>query len=275
VDPCGDFLDALLGVVFVRPAYIRPDDLHRYAAWIDAFRSHVIDRPWGMRRGSRFPVAEQPLRELGYALRDWVDTVLRADNHALHPTLALAAARFIEAHAYGHSDYGRESWRLTGLMDPDLIDTCAGRDRLVEPRLKHEITSRLKGTLTRCAVPLGGRLPGREDALLLRAGEPFVFVIERCHLTQENYYDRLCVRAVESDPPRFDIAADLWFRGAVILDPTTSGPITCLIAQADLGWEWNRREWSAEIPVRWITDVYECPEGGGAPHPVPIPQWRV
>lgn len=274
-DPCGDFLDALLGVVFARPAYIRPGDIHRYAAWIDAFRSHVIDHPWGTRRGSQFPVVTIQLRDLGFALRDWVDTVMRTDNHTLFPTLAVDAARFIEGHAFGHSGSGRDSWRITGLVTQALNDEWAMRDRLTDPRLKHEITSRLKGTLTRCVVPFGSNIPSETVAQpLLGQDEPFIFEVERCHLTQENYYDHPCLRAVEDEVPKFDIADDLWFRGAILIDPTTSRPITCL-ATADSSWQWNRRGIPSEIPVRWISDVYERSEDSRALRPVPIPQWTV
>jgi hypothetical protein len=275
-DLCGEFLDALLGVVFARPAYIRPEDVHRYAAWIDAFKSHIMERPWEVRGETRLPVAVQPLRDLDRALRDWVETILRADNQALFPTLALDAACFIEAHAHGNSGGGREHWRIVGMLNADSEDSWAGLNSLGKPRLKGEVTSRLKGTLTRCLVPPGGSVPGRNGALsLLGAGDSFVFAVERCHLTQDSVTDSPCVRAAESDPPRFDIAADLWFRGNLLLDPVTARPIPCLTAQADLLWRWNGRETPAEIPVRWITDVYEQSETDGPPRPLPVLRWTV
>ena len=46
--------------------------------------------------------------------------------------------------------------------------------------------------------------------------QSFVFEIERCHLTFENYYDRRANRADEGECPRYDIAEALWFRG---MDP--------------------------------------------------------
>jgi hypothetical protein len=271
-DSYGDFLDALLGVVFARPAYIRPCDINRYAAWIDAFRSHVIDHPWGARRGSHFPVVTVHFRDLGFALRDWVDTDIRTDNHPLFPTLAVDAARFMEGHAFGYSGSGRDSWRITELVTQDSNDEWAMRDRLTDPRLKHEITSRLKGILTRCVVPFGGNVPSATEAQpLLGQGEPFIFEVERCHLTQENHYDHPCLRAEEDEAPKFDIGDDLWFRGAILIDPATSRPMTCL-ATTDSSWQWNRRGIPSEIPVRWISDVYEWSEYNRALRPVPITQ---
>lgn len=275
-DPCGDFLDALLGVVFARPAYIRTDDIYRYAAWIDAFRSHVIERYFDTATVARQqPVTTLPLRRLEYALRAWVDDVVCADNHALFPTLALDTAGFIEGHAHGHHDYGRDAWRVARMVESSTADAYTGRDRLAEPRLKHEVTGRIKGTLVRSTVPAGSGFPVQPDTPPLPGpGDAFVFEIDRCHLTKENYYDRPCVRAVEGDPPRFDVAADLWFRGAILLDPN-SRVITCLASQTDSTWRWNSHAVQAEIPVRWITDVYELSGGGRTYQPDPVPRWAV
>ncbi len=67
-DRCGEILDALLGVVFARPAYIRPDDILRYASWVDYFSTHVIENSWETRQDFRGPVTSMPLHNLGYAL---------------------------------------------------------------------------------------------------------------------------------------------------------------------------------------------------------------
>lgn len=274
-DPCGDFLDNLLGIVFARPAYIRADDIHRYAAWIDAFRSHVIDGPWGMYGGSRLPVAKVPLRDLGHVLRHWVDTVIWADNHALFPTFALDAARFIDGHAFGYHRYGRERWSISGLVTQPPNDERMMRDRLNDPQLKHEITRRLKGTLTRCVVPIGGNFPGETAAQpLLGQGEEFLFEVERCHLTQQNYYDHSCRRAVEEGVPKFDVADEMWFRGAIPLDPTTLRPMRCL-ADTDPSWRWKSCEMWSEIPIRWISDVYMYEKDDNTLQPIPLPRWAV
>ncbi len=136
-----------------------------------------------------------------------------------------------------------------------------------EPRLKMEITSRLKGTGTRCTVPAGSCVPDKGDgAPLLTAGESFVFEIERCHLTHENYSDGPCLRAIENEPPRFDIAADMWFRGVILIGTATSRPITCLSHDAH-----PFRGVAAEVPIRWISEVYEWRGDDRSPVPVPIP----
>lgn len=277
-DTCGEFLDALLGLIFAKPAYIRHDDISRYASWVDAFRSYTLPPPGATRSTSLELVASLPLNDLRYCLFWWIQSILRADDHPLFPTLALDAALFIEAHARGRSWYGGagKSWRIPPLVKPGLHDPWSTFDSLDSATLKREITQRIRGLLVRCIVLDGGTIPGYGEYFAsIVAGSPFVFCIDRCHLSQSNACAWGCVRAEEHEPPRFDIAADLCFEGEIILDRSTRKPVSCLTERGRHATGDTEFRWSAEVPMRWISGVYEFETASRAPHLTPVPQWDV
>lgn len=267
-DPCGPFLDALLAVVFARPAYIRPDDVHRYAAWIDAFRGHLAEQE------SETPRGERRLRMLGYALRNWVNAELRADRPALFPTFAADAAEFIAAHAFGHYGFGGGAgWRIVGMVGTDRDDSWAARSQVDDAALKRAISMQHGGLVTRCVLPAGCVLPNpASDGSLVEPGEPFVFAVDRCHLTQSTCADGPCQRATEADPPQFDIAADLWFRGIVPVN-RDGRPLTEGCGEEYQQWRHRPGSVSVEIPVRWIAEVYEPTDDRRGYRAVPVPRW--
>ena len=268
-DPCGAFLDTLLGIVFERPPYVHPDDVCRYAAWIDAFRQYT-HRDYTGPKPRDVPVERLPLSRLHAALGNWVrDELHNRGGHVLGPTWAIDAANFIHAHAFGEYDIGyhRLPWRIQGLIDCERAARGERFELNHDSYFKNEMTRVLKDTWVRCRVPEGGSVPDRDAReTVYRAGDSFIFVIMRCHLTQGN----------GSEPPAtlmkvpardYDIAADLEFRGFVLagLDSERT---------ALEGYD-NRQSYPAIVPLRWITHARLWNENDRRDEFVAVPNWTV
>lgn len=267
-DPCGPFLEALLGIVFARPPYIHPDDVYRYAAWIDSFR-HFSHTDYSGPKSRDVPVEVLPLSRLGAALSAWVrDELHNPNGHILGPTWALDTANFIHAHAFGYYGHGYRTpaWRIRGLIDCERAHRGESFELNHASYFKNEMTRVLKNTWVRCRVPEAGSVPGRDDReTVFRAGEFFIFVIMRCYLTQGNGSEPPAT--LMGVPPRdYDIAADFEFRGFVLggLDPEHTGSLE----DHD-----NRQSYPAIVPIRWITHVRQWNETGRRDEFVAVPDW--
>lgn len=260
-DSCGSFLGRLLGVVFARPAYLRTEDIHRYAALIYSFREHRLEEPGWPPKRRTVAVAELPLKHLDYALRHWVEAAIPEVNHPLLATLALDASRFIDAHAGGTSR-SQPNWRLKGLVDG--FDEYGSR-RVDDPRLKREITSRLKGVLASVRIPPGCRITDtRRQQDVLGENASCQFIIERCHLSS-GFYDYVDLCVVEASPPTYDIADEFHLRGGLRL-ATVREDHDDHISIA------FHRYPMVEIPGRWITAV-QARDADYQPSWRDVPHW--
>ncbi|MGC4004401.1 MAG: hypothetical protein QM811_15305 [Pirellulales bacterium] len=260
---CEDFLNALSGIVSSKPEYVRTDDVGRYVAWIDHFSNHVIRHSWGRRSGDNHSVRGLEIRDLGYALYDWIEDILRSQNHVLYPTYALDAARFINAHAFGLSS-DMDEWKIVGLVNAQNDDEWVTRERLDNPTLKKDITQAIKWARVKCLTPEGATIIDPEaERNVVSPGDVFDFEIERCHLTRDSIAPPPFLRANEAIDYEHDIASDMWFRGRLPLAPEVG-------SLSEYSYFYR-----AEIPIRWITHVYEFSTGTEAPVPVPIPIWTI
>lgn len=255
--PCGEFLDCLLGVVFSRPPYLRPESAGRYASLIDDFRTTGTHRLWWIE--DHIPVRELQLKFLGAALHDWADDKMSDDNHPLMCTFAFDAARFIMSHASGCLAIAPMVAGETGSSHPDLAT-------------KRRITGHIGGLLALARTPKGAKVCwGTQDAFIAE-DQPFVFVIERCHLS-ESWGDFIHLRVREQNPPHHDLESRFSFVGGVFrnakglkslqVDPSSEVPF-------DGECEYNLAR--ARIPVRWIDEVLYW-EARKKLVRLPVPRW--
>lgn len=263
----GEFLDLLLGVLEARPEYIHPADLPRYATLIRHFRASV-HRDWS----EPTPVASLPLGRLGFALSEWVNSVLRESDDPLMPSFCLDAARFIEAHAHGREfSSQREQWGLVPMVSG--VERSWTSDLHRDQQLKRGITSAVKGLIVRCAIPTGCRIfDKRGKVVVAESGEGYIEIV-RCHLSQGfgvEYSEHLMVQ--EDAPGRHDIADEFRFL-ANYWPPASIGELrrgeACPYRyEADLH--------QVEIPARWMSawlDFSSVRESGSVPLWESVPAW--
>jgi hypothetical protein len=260
-DPCGRFLDQLLGVVFARPAYLRPEDVHRYASLIQYFRAFRVAMGWGENR-TELSAGNVPLQRLGWALARWVEAERFGAPFSLMPTFALDAARFIQTHACGRHFWAQqnESWEIRPMV-PALPEERL--NDLDDPRMKKDITQGFAGMIVTLDIPDGCRVRDcRTKAVLAEPGTA-CFSIERCHLSS-GIYDHTDAEVEEDRPPKHDVATEFELRGKLY-------PVAVVeaIRKGDHRmWEQKHGFPQLEVPGRWITAYLE-PDGQW----VPVPRW--
>jgi hypothetical protein len=268
-DPCGVFLDHLMGIIFARPEYIHSADIPRYATWVDAFRRYTTDRPMWDARPKRLPVPKLPLDEIGYALRRWIESFLGHDN-PLMASFALDAADFIVLHAFGSGSYQyrtENNWELPRLVMGERQHGRDADEQIHDKRLKKDITEYLRrgsATVARGVVPPDGAIIGGSETASVKRGTAFFFQIDRCHLS-DSWYDYPQhwedIYLAEQEL-QHDIAETFSFPGILLLQRD----------HPEINWqlEGHLGEWLAKdlhtvadrgiktyIPARWLTHWIE------------------
>lgn len=268
-DPCGPLLDHLMGVVFAKPEYIHPADVPRYATWIDAFRRHTTNRPGWQPHPKMLPVAKLPIDEIGYALRNWIESFLNHDN-PLMASFALDTADFIVKHAFGETVFRHRSgpdWVLPALVKGERQGGRHADEQIHDKRLKKDITEWLRrdsATVVRGIVPVDGAIVGRGRVASVMPDTKFYFQIDRCHLSESWYdYPQPWEDIYLAEQKReFDVAEGFAFPGILLL--RRDHPKIEWQQEGHLG-EWLTNDLHAVadrgiktyIPARWLTHWVE------------------
>jgi hypothetical protein len=203
---CGVFLDHLLGLIFAKPSYLRATDIARYACLVNEFKLFEMGG-WSGRHGT---VAALQVRDLGMALRGWVEVPLAREALSLLPSFRLDAACFIELHAYGDNFYTTKGqWEIKPLLPAATF----GRPSLLADRtLKKHITEKLAGLLVSLRIPPGARIKDTSNGTVLTEGGQAYLSIERCHLSS-GLYDETVLEVEEDQVPAHDVGREFKFLG--------------------------------------------------------------
>jgi hypothetical protein len=265
--PIGDLIQRLLGVLEAKPAYVRPEDVPRFACLLRELREYeaqIYDK--GEMVTDR--VGNLPIRCLDYIWERWVNHFFEEPFHPLLPTFAVGLAQFVEQHIYGQTRpiWNEIPWRIAPLvrvLDQRREDFGFLRDAT----FKREFTQRIKGLEVVAKVPPGGDLyDRRKQQVVVKEEEEFSFDVLRGHLTEQGYYDRNDLISRETGKPPIDIASDFHFRGHLL--PRGEKQRTAFAPQMGFLPE-------LEIPIRWITHAKVW---GGLDREgtlLPVPQWHV
>jgi hypothetical protein len=256
--PSGPFLDALIGVCYQQPPYIRATDVARYVSLIDSLMRFRAQLPSWEQDSPIVAVQEMPLKILNVAVRDWIRSFIDRQHHPLMPTYALDTACFIAAHGKGRvfSSDRSLSGELLAMVDRGFSIDC-----ITDPTFKGDFTQRFAGQrLVIAEIPDGGSVVGsnREP---LGPGTKFLFVITRCHLS-ESWNDYVGLNAIEADEQDHDIGAAR-LPGMLLLD--ASGSVTVCPARARDG-----RQVPFYLPLRWITHAVREERENTVLLPVPL-----
>jgi hypothetical protein len=268
-DQCGPFLDHLMGTIFAKPEYIHPTDVPRYATWVDAFRRYTTDWPGWDPRPKKLPVPKLPLDEIGYALRQWIESFLGHDN-PLMASFALDAADFIVAHAFGGGNHRYRSgndWELARLVMGERQRGLDADEHIHDKRLKRIITEDLRrgsATVVRGVIPPDGIIVGGGGTASVRPGIHFFFQIDRCHLSDSwsDYPQPWEDIYLAEQELKYDIAEAFSFPGILLLQ--RDHPEINHQLAGHLG-EWLAKDLhtvagcgiKTYIPARWLTQWIE------------------
>jgi hypothetical protein len=178
---CGDFLLHVLGALRDGPPYLPRADAARHATMV---RELFAFQPDAIAPRKKRSVAALPVAELDWAVGRWVDSFLGRGAGPLLVSYALDAAGLLAAFAYGARTYEGEAFRVVGLLEGES-DAGRGFRCLHDARLKKDVSERaVKGALTIARVPDGVCVPETPRHVALDPGDEFVFVLDRCHLSQ-------------------------------------------------------------------------------------------
>jgi hypothetical protein len=245
--PCEVLLDKLIGVVFAKPGYLQADDVCRYASLIHEFKKFAVDRGWGTTRKSVY-VTDLPIRDIGSALRHWVESTLRNHSLSLMPTFVLDAGRFIETHVWGRHFYGRgnEAWEITPLVEGMEEPRSSGG--LDDAQLKKEITTAFARLLVRLQIPEGFRIKNVRSETIADSGGTAYLSIERCHLSS-GIYDDIDLEIEGDNSPKHDVSEEFQLRGKL-----WSREAVEALLQGSHEFPYDEhRLLKVEVPGRWIT----------------------
>lgn len=265
----GPFLEALLGLCYTDPPYVRAQDAPRYASLLDSLMTfRLSDARWN---DNAAPVAVQdvPLSYLGLAIRCWIRSFFGEEHHPLMASYALDTACFIDAHAGGKYFSGRKS------MPAEIPPMVEVRDRPIvncvnDPKFKKEMTDGNIGGVVVLAEIKGS------VAELLGPGAKCYLQVQRCHLSTK-WDDYHAILAKDDEPKEYDIAEALWFQGRMLMRGTNP-PLSareasfhdCIAASPS---ECEHEGVQIVFPVRWITHaVREQPDQNY--ELLPVPKWQ-
>jgi hypothetical protein len=282
---CGDLLDCLRAICFVKPEYLRREDALRHITLLSELSQFIV-RDYA-RNPSPIKAGELPIHELGSAIYEWISSYLYDD--AAHPLLssyALDSARFVAAHAEGHYALAPQPWSIRQLLQ--LTDGDARLFRFLKERqFKKEFTEGMGELNVIARVPARCNITGRKDVEVMAAETEFVFCIKRCHLSGGVYdAQETHLFCNEPDSPVFDIGCEFRFQGEVLVlgrgafrywTPPEQEIAASLVS--------HPRDWGATVdiggvgmslPARWITHVlqYDSQTPDNPPKLIPVPAWR-
>jgi hypothetical protein len=212
-----------------------------------SFTRFAVDRGWGATRKS-INVTDLPIRDIGLALRSWVESALRNNSFSLMPTFVLDAGRFIETHVWGRHfhDRGNQAWDIRPLVEG--MEEQRSPRGLDDSQLKKEITKAFAGLLVRLQIPEGSRVKNvRSETIAAGAGTAYL-AIERCHLSS-GIYDYIDLEIEEDNYPRHDVSEEFQLRGKLWPREAVEA-----LLEGNHEFPYNEhRLLRVEVPGRWIT----------------------
>lgn len=199
-DPAVDFLDFMIGVALSRSPHVHPEDAHRLAATLWALREHevVVHRHTEHARVLRVEAAS--LEQLQWITDEWVSGLMtRNDAHPLAASYAIDAVEFLDDHM--DNSLGRWDGRgVSGVIRWDAPGGSAlegGFRRWMDTGFKRDMTKKnLGGLLAECLVPPGCAWRSDEGKDVRSAGQRFLFLIRRCHLSTTRQEHRAGIEGV-------------------------------------------------------------------------------
>ncbi len=268
--PSGPFLEALIGLCYARPPYIRAEDVPRYGSLVDSLmRFRWSERFWEPDAPTE-AVQDIRLARLGPAIRQWIRSFFDTWFHPLMATYALDAACFINAHATGKqfsSDRSHPALIPAMIGDGDGFSLPCTWDST----FKRELTAQnIGGVVVVAQVPEGAAVVGPSGETVFDARTRFVFQIARCHLSTR-WTDGPTLLATESDQPEHDIAEDMWVEGCV-LPRESNRRLDCEVLSREQLAALSAHT-SATIPVRWITHAEQRGPESDVQF-MPVPSWQ-
>jgi predicted nucleic acid-binding Zn ribbon protein len=278
----GELLEALIGICFQKPEYLRCDAIPRYISLLHELRYFKLCRKFDERLDGK-KVAELPLRWLSMALDDWIMSYFSSDYHPLMPCYALDTARFIQFHCEGYFGHSPESWRIQPLVEKSRED----RDlfRLFSPTFKKEFTQQQGHILVFAKVPKKSSLKFHKE-IVANEDTTLLFEFNRCYLSENtsDYYSLHLFVDDESAPP-YDLMDEFCFTGGFLVRMTDRNNLTLPSSKIVFDniihtiEEMQNTECLCHIggimPANWITDVIEIDDFAPLRSVTlkPIPKW--
>jgi hypothetical protein len=205
-DLTGRLLDALIGLCFSAPEYLRPEDAARHIALLQELKQFNCEMWSGIKR-VHMNIKDVPIRDLGRVINDWILSYCDDNRCALLPAFALDTAVFIESHVSGHYQHHPVPWEIKPIVEP------VERGFQLDARFKSNFTSRLGHIMVRCRVPEACAIEFQGKALV-SSGEEFCALIKRCHLST-NFQDAIILHTQFPEEATIDL--DFRFVGEILL----------------------------------------------------------
>lgn len=268
---CGDLLRRVLGFLRSRPPFMSASTARRHATLL----RELLD-PRNPEAGLG---ASEPVDQLGWVARHWLDTFLEPGRSGLQASYALDALELLRLVAYGQPGYGREL-TIRGLL-PKGEDAARTFRWLDTPQFRNEITeSFVRGTVVQAVLPHG--LAETPASASMPAGSLVTLCLQRCHLSEPVPFDLVDVELESADDAPFEWTR-FRFDAHIFMTPTDDGGRRAWHPGQPLGPErWGSVgaykdgvDLRVKVPGTWITQEVDV----GAAFDLstararPLPEW--
>ncbi|QSQ17482.1 hypothetical protein [Myxococcus landrumensis] len=236
---CGEFLGKLIGRLFSKPGYIRPEDV----PWLSALLGDFCEFEFNSDLvGAHIPqgkTRDLPLEFMKFYAMHWIES--KHLQSAALQTLAVSALQVADAHLGGRPGFGQK-WMIGearlrfDTLPEKLIDEKWFYE---EQRFKRDFTQYFGGAPLVAEIPPGGRLNFRRTGMGLAEGS-VRFFLHRFHLssTTTTIYDQ--VYSFETVMPPVD--------GYDLVGESLDGAVGVISFQG--------RPYNGRIPIGWIRGEY-------------------
>lgn len=259
--PIDDLIGVFLGILDECPKYVRACDVPYLSCLLRELRQFevtVFDKNECVTdRAGTFPI-----RCFDSICWSWANNFFRLPQQSLLPVYAIGLLQFMEPHLV-KCDRGHHAmpWSINPIVacEGDSLQLSFGTT------FKKEYSEWINRMTVKAKVPPSGKvLRSSDNVVVLHPGDEFEFVVQRGHLTEYGFYDENHLNVEESDPPMFDVISPFQLRGTVI-SPIDMGELRHAYSI------WDRGGYPAtEIPIRWITSVFENDGQGVKLFPAPF-----
>jgi hypothetical protein len=210
--PSGQLIEIVKGFCLSGVDCLSSRDAQLYYALLRDLQHFQHSPAWHDQSGAT--VQTLPIKQLNYAVEDWIMSHFDENSSDLMPHYALATADLIGKLIAGYSSSDPEPWEVKPLF---------GRQWYFDHGVRFFGSTFKKRFSEACGAEVVARVPNNVNLVyerrgaLLEAGDDFVFKIKRCHLSNViNDWTFLKAIGEDSSRPKFDLSEDFLLRGYVL-----------------------------------------------------------